>query len=190
MDKLSFLRGKDFYINDNIIIRNPTLGEIQEYGEEKFWQLVTTLNASSFDYRFQLDDVGLDYTEVEDFTVFCTIITSLPKEDTEILFGDLDFTKFNVVSSDGYDEILLYDADNDIRIDSIIYELIVKNIRDTYGLTRNYKVAGNKMARKFYMDEERKRLANEVDKEYESFLGDMISAMVNIEGFKYNYNTV
>lgn len=192
MDKMGLLAGSPYVINSHITVYHPTLGDIRNYGEHEYWQLVSMLTSTSYDVRFQLDDMGFDYEDIDDFTVFCMMARLYSPEDTRIVFGDLDLTQLSPVF-DGEDA-MLENADGTIRIDRIIYELIVKQLRDINGLKRNYKTAGNKKAREFHMKEERRWLEEaakrNAGKEPESTLTPLISALVNNGDFKYDYNTV
>lgn len=193
MDKMQMISGIPFEINQHIIVHHPTLGEIVRYGEENYWQLVCMLTSTSFDLRFQLDDLGLDYEDVDDFATFCMITPGMKPTETSILLGDLDLSQLKVCSDDNGD-ILLANEDHSIIIDRLIYQLFVDYLRKLHGLKRNYKVAGNKRARKFYMEEERKNLEEKLKKESsnenKSELEPLVGALVNNSNFKYDYETV
>lgn len=190
---MELLRGKPYKLNDKITIYQPTLGEIEEYGEIRYLQLVSNLTATSYDCRFQLDDMGIDYEDIDDFTMFCMMFKLFKIEDTKILFGDLDFQNFELMVKDE-SEIVIRDNENDINIDPIIYELIVSHLRQVHGLKRNYLKAGNKMAREFLLKEERRNLElqmqNKKNDDNDSQYAPLIVSMVNCAEFKYDYESV
>lgn len=193
MDKMSLLSGDPYVINSNITVKHPNLGSIRRYGEDRYWQLVSLITSTSYDLRFQLDDLGFDYEDIDDFTVFCMVAPGFPQEDTSIILGDLDLSQLKVeISDDG--DAYLSNEDESVIIDRVIYELIVKQIREINGLKRNYKIAGNKRARKFYMEEERKMLEQKAqqrsDDESTSNLEPLISSLINNSNFKYDYESV
>ena len=191
IDKLLLLLGDDYEINEHIKIKQPTLRDVANYREDKYWGLITTICATSFDLRFQLDDMGFDYEDVDDFTVFGLVAPGMSLEDTRILFGDFDFQKLKPILSE--EEIILVNEETGAVIDRIIYELIVGYIRNVHGLKRNYKVAGNKAARKFYMEEERRQLEEKAasnKNENKSMFASLISSMINVPGFNYNYSSI
>lgn len=190
IDKLSLLRHGTYKINEFVNIKLPSVGEIEEYGEQKYWRLVSNICSTSYDHRFMLDDNGIDYEDIDDFSMFCMVMPSLPIEDTKILFGDkLNFKEFKPMLYN--DEPILYNKKKDLVISDITYELIVRFLRDAHGFKRNYKIAGNKAARRYRMVEERKKLEKEmIENEYSSDLMPLISALVNCSDFKYDYNTV
>lgn len=190
IEKMMLLRGAPYEVNQHIVINHPTLEEIEKFGESKYWQLVSSLTASSFDFRFQLDDMGYDFEDIDDFTVFCMLVPTLSIEESSILFGELDFTKMQRDVSD--EEIVLRNKALGITIDKVHYELIVEFLRALHGLKRNYKTFGNKAARKFYMEDERRELEKRLaeKKSDESSYAPLISALVNCAEFKYDYRTV
>ena len=191
ISKLELLKGDKYKINGNIVINHPTLGEIEQFGEKQYWSIVSTLTASSYDFRFQLDDMGYDYDEIDDYTVFCGFAPTLSIDETGIFFGNLDFQKFTLQADDNGD-VLLVNCDG-IKIDKIIYELIVDYLRSIHHLKRNYKIAGNQRARHFFLVEERKKLEDKMKQEKnneQTILGDTISALVNCNDFKYDYSSI
>ena len=190
IEKLLLLRGEPYEVNQHISINHPTLEDIERYGESRYWQLISSLTASSFDFRFQLDDMGFDYEDIDDFTVFCMLSPTLSKEESYILFGDIDFTKFRR-DVDGEEKRLVND-ESGLVIDQVHYELIVEFLRTLHGLKRNYKTFGNTMARKFYMEDERRNLERKLNEKSddESSYAQLVSALVNCAEFKYDYRTV
>lgn len=192
MDKLTLLSGKPYEVNQYIQIKHPTLGEITTYGEQRYLNLICNLTATSYDYRFLLDDLGTYYEDIDDYTLFCKIAPSFEPEDTSILFGSLDLTKFELTVRNGK-EVILRDNERGINIDPVIYELIVSFLRDLHGLDRNYKVPGNRAAAMFYMEDERRELeekAKNFSPEKSSTYAPLISSLVNCADFKYDYETV
>lgn len=189
IDDIKMLRGDPYEVNQYITIRQPTLNEIVNYGANDYLSLVANLTATSYDYRFQLDDIGIDYEDVNDYTMFCMLTPLFSQKETETLFGNLDLSRFKVEYGDE-DTFTL--VNGKVVIDEIIYQLIVDYLRKTYGFKRNFIHCGNSMARKFHMEDERRMLeekAKESDS-YKSWLAPMVSALVNCSDFSYNYDTV
>ena len=76
--------------------------------------------------KVQLWEGGIDYTEIQPFQLFYTLLyKAFPIEKTSIIFGDLDFSKFQVRQKDEDGSIFLYQA---IPTGNI-YELIGSNIK-------------------------------------------------------------
>jgi hypothetical protein len=75
IDELKIYRGSDIPITDKIIVTQPTIGQIVDFGEKKYFQAVHSLTGVGADYKWQLwDYYGIDYTEIEDFELFKKLI--------------------------------------------------------------------------------------------------------------------
>ena len=71
VDDLKIYRGSDIRINDKIIITQPTIDQIIEFGEKRYFYAVHTLTGVGADFKWQLlDYFNKDYTEIEDFELF------------------------------------------------------------------------------------------------------------------------
>lgn len=194
-DELKIYGGKNYYINDDISIKQPKLGKIKKYGERKYFNMVHTLCSVGADLKWQLDDIGIDYTKISDYELFYSILSrSYSKEDTKILFGNvLDFSQMRIVLDDNIDEnvmIQVLDDGKQIRIDRFIYSSIVNVLRKMHKIKRNDEVPGNEMTRQILIDDAREEYEENRNKPSKSYLLPLISTMVNSEGFKRDDNTV
>lgn len=70
VDPLKLYRGSDIQITDKIYVVNPTIDEISEFGEERYFQSIHTICASGADLKWQLWDKGIDYTKIDDYDLF------------------------------------------------------------------------------------------------------------------------
>ena len=118
-DELKLYRGEDFLISKHIKIHQVTLGEICDYNEQDYFSLVYNFTATPQSLKVQLWDAGIDYTTITAYDTFCSFLCkAYSQEKTSILFGDLDFKKFDLVKKkDG--SIALYQSINgdDVIID-------------------------------------------------------------------------
>lgn len=77
VDELKIYRGSDIKITDKIIVTQPTIDQIIEFGEKKYFQAVHSLTGVGADFKWQLwDYFGIDYTTIEDFELFKLLIYS------------------------------------------------------------------------------------------------------------------
>lgn len=190
-DELQLYRGRDFFIKEGITIHQPTLGEIADYGEKQYWSLVYTLTSVGADMKFQLSEIGLDYTKIKDFQLFYGILCkNLSKEKTSILFGALDFSQFRLYQKKDSADVIMYDAQNNIDIDEYTYFVIAEVLRNIHGLKRNDQVPANESTKQILIDDARDEYNRSKNREYHSQLKNMISALINREGFKYNHSQV
>lgn len=75
IDELKIYRGSDIPITDKIVVIQPTLDQIIEFGEKKYFQTVHCLTGVGADFKWQLwDYFNTDYTEIDDFELFKKII--------------------------------------------------------------------------------------------------------------------
>ena len=75
IDELKIYRGSDIPITDKIIVIQPTIDQIIEFGEKRYFQTVQCLTGVGADFKWQLwDYFGIDYTTIEDFELFKKII--------------------------------------------------------------------------------------------------------------------
>lgn len=75
IDELKIYRGKDIYINDKIIVTQPTIEQIMDFGEKRYFHAVHTLTGVGADFKWQLlDYYNIDYTQIDDYDLFKTFI--------------------------------------------------------------------------------------------------------------------
>ena len=75
IDDLKIYRGSDIQITDKIIVTQPTIDQIIEFGEKRYFQTVYTLTGVGADFKWQLWDYhNIDYTKIDDFELFKLII--------------------------------------------------------------------------------------------------------------------
>lgn len=192
-DELALFRGEDYIIKQGIVIHQPTLDEICRYGEREYFTLIQLLTCVPADFKWQLDEAGVDYTTVNDFELFHTwLFPQLSSFDTSILFGDTDFSNFHAFVKDTQEsaDITLYNADKDITIDEFTYLLIVEIIRKIHGMKRNDELPGNETTKRILIEDAKEEYMRNKNREFHSQLLNHISAMINSQEFKYNYDTV
>lgn len=187
-DELKMYLGDDYVINDKIKIHQPTIGEIAEFGEERYFHAVHLICAIPSDMKSFLFDNGIDYMEIPDYDFFILMTRFLTKEDTSLLLGDLDLSKFVPCRLSENDETILYDQENDITIDRLIYGIMVGYIRKLHGIKPKIEKAYNQTTKRILIQLDRDRIKKNKDKPYESHLKEYISAMMRYPGFKYKKN--
>ena len=75
IDELKIYRGSDIPITNKIIVTQPTIDQIIEFGEKRYFQTVHCLTGVGADFKWQLwDYYGIDYTTIDDFELFKKII--------------------------------------------------------------------------------------------------------------------
>lgn len=190
-NSLKILRGDSFRISEFLSLRQPKLGEIAEYGDIQYYNMVSTLCATPTDLMVFLEDtVGVAYETCPEIVLFAIIIKSMPVETTKIIFGDLDLSKFSIsVGEDG--KTILKNPDGYV-ISEPMYQYIMMILRKMHGLKKNVKIPYNAAAKRYNLlqarraQERNKRRANN----NKDILLPIVCSLVNCSGFKYNYETV
>lgn len=186
MGVINLLYKREYPITDKIRIRIPTVGEVVEH-EEEYYQLVSALTAVPFDMMVQLDDIGVDFTKIDEYELFLVLFNGIRNNDTSLVFGDMSIRNFETVVNTKTDQVVLYDRENDIIIDQGIQNQIASTIRRINHLEKTIKKAGNDEARDYLIKRERMKMKRRKSRMQFSQLEQLIVAMVNTEQFKYGY---
>lgn len=182
----------EYAISDKIKIIIPKVRDLIK-DEASYYSNITLITATPYDMMVQLDDIGIDFTKIDDFELFCAIFNQLAESDTSLIFGDLNLTNFIPARINGSDEIILYDEINDITIDKTIYSQICEVLRLIHGYKRVDKRPANEEAKKFMIERARIKQKRERRKskiKTTTQLEDLIISLVNTTEFPYNYQSV
>lgn len=192
IQKPNLLKVRNYKVNDKISVHVPTVDEIFDFGDQKYYSIVQTLVATPFDLMVELDDIGIDYETITDYQLFILMMESIAvnEDDTSILFGDLNLKGFQEAVNPQNGEKVLWSKDNDIVIDQMIALEICNAIRKIHFWEAPIGRAGNAEAKRYLIERNRKKKNRLAKKPYKSFLESMIISLVNTEEFPYNYETV
>ena len=70
-DELNVYRGKEIKISNGITVIQPTIEQIADFGEQKYFNSVYTLTGVGADFKWQLHDYyNIDYTTIDDYDLF------------------------------------------------------------------------------------------------------------------------
>ena len=189
-DELKIYRGEDFIVSEYIKIHQATLGEITDYGEQDYYSMIYRLTSTPQSMKWQLWDSGVDYTKITPFELFYSLLYKLfPKEKTSIVFGDLDFCKFELMRREDDNSFFLQQIINDtvVRIDEFTYNIIMDYLRQSHFIYKDEKVPANESTKMILIEDDREEYERNKNKPYHSRLKNLVSTMVNSEGFKYNH---
>lgn len=182
----SLLYAHTYPINEAISVVVPTVGQIIE-NEAEYFRLVTAIVATPSDFMVQLDDAGVDFSEINSFDLFLLLFNEIKNSDTSLVFGNLDLSKFEVATNQQNGNLVLIDEENDIVIDRAIHGQICKVLRKINHLEDTNKRPGNEEAKKYMIERARIKQHRAARRPYHSQLEDLIIALVNTEQFKYGY---
>lgn len=187
IDELQLYFGDDFVINDSIRIRQPLIGDVIGYGEAEYFSMVHTFTAIPSDMKSQLWDMGLDWTEVEDFELFMMLAQTLTQDRTSILFGALDFSKLRPFRNNQNGDIVLADKETGIIVDKMIYLRMMSYLRKLHNITPKVEKAANKITKRVLIDEDRQKKMLAKDKPFKSYLLPLISSVKVKQGYTKDY---
>ena len=187
-NKKCLLNATSVEIVPNLFLRIPTVGEILE-DEDKYYGIVSSLTASPFQYMVQLDDMGIDYTQITDYQLFMMLFPIYAQSDLSLIFGDLDTSDFNVYVNQQDNSQVIYSPKNNIVIDELVYNDLANTIRKINLFEKVKSKPGNESARKYLLEKERKKQKRNAKKPKEPYLEKLVIALVNTSEFPYNYET-
>ena len=209
-DELKIYRGRDIQITPKIIVTQPTLDQIERFGEKRYFNAVHTLTAVGADLKWQLWDYGqIDYTKIEDYDLFIKFISqavaskkriykdlmenpeyeekrkAMSDEELDellinplqLILKDIDFADFAPYKSNKNNQIVLYNAKDDIKIDRLAYSQIVDVVRKIHGLKRNNQIPANERTKMDLIDDARDEAIMASRKPYKSVLKPLVSAL-------------
>lgn len=189
-DEMSLFFRRNIPLNQKITFTQPTIGDILDFGEARYFSVAKTLVTIPSDLKPELQDIGIDYEEISDFELFIMLSSSLHVEDTRLILGDLDLSKFKTCIDKTNDEIILYNEETDTVIDRRIHMFISKYVCKLHGFKPKVEHAANKFTKKILIEDDRSRKKMERKKPYKSVLLPMITSLINHPGFKYNSKTI
>ena len=242
-DELKVYRGEDFVVSKHIVLHQPTLDEVCDYGEREYYSMIYQLTSTPQSLKWQLWDMGIDYTKISAYELFYGMLYKMyPQEKTSIIFGDLDLTQFQLMQRKDDESKLLYqivytgdiyfnnelvyrfsnllDASRfvgceleelideltksnsyedyiftniqqeEVIIDEFTYNMITDYLRQVHLIQKDEKMPANESTKMVLIEDDRDEYLRNKNKEYHSQLKNLISSMVNCEGFKYNHAQV
>ena len=206
VDRLKLLRGKPIKISDLLTIYQPTIGEIEEVGEQKVFNTLWLMCSCAWDMPSAFADMGIDFMSVSDWEFFIQTIQSSSLELTRLVFGDLDFQKLRPMKlkkneDDTEPQIVLVNIEP-MQIGDIVYEPaqyifteqmyqeMIPYVREMIGFQHKGRKAKNKTTAQILVMDDRKQRARHKDEPYESMFHNGIISLVNTEEFPYTYETV
>lgn len=177
-------------VANDIVIYEPTIGDILTFGEKKFYANLNVFITNPTSNRVMLWDNGLDWNKLSDYDLFLMLYKSLKQENTQLIFGDIDFQKFiiNEIPSEDGKNFVLYNAEQNYLIDEKVYNTISAYLRTMFNIFPKVEKAKGRTTKEWMIMEDKQELEKHKDKPYRSNLLPLISACVNHPGFKYKTN--
>lgn len=207
IDELRIYRGKNIPINNKIQIKIPRLGQIEEFGERQYFAAVYNLTSVGADLKWQLWDMGIDYTKIEDYDLFIKLTSQLcssrkqiyraimenPEKfegqlgnidlndllvnPLELVLDGLDLADFSPFIVESTGQVVLYNQEKDITIDRMVYAQIVDVVRKLHGFKRNNQKPGNEQTKMDLIEDARDEARAAANRPYKSVLQPLVSTL-------------
>lgn len=189
MSTLNLLYKTSIPITDSISVVVPYVGDILE-DEDNYNDLISSLTAMPIDMMVPLDDIGIDFTQINAYDLFVLMFRGLQKLDTKLVFGDLDISKFEIFEDTDTGKFRIECPETGVFIDRAIHAKIATTLRSLHHIEKNRRRPANQEAKEYMLRRAREKMAKHRDRKETSQLESLIIAMVNTEQFKYNYEQV
>lgn len=184
------LYAREHKINDFISIKIPLVGDVLD-NEDLYFEIVCAIIGTPYDMMVQLDDIGIDFTKINDFELFCLTFSRLQDLDTSLVFGDLDLKGFHPAVNKQNGNVVLWNKSSGATIDLAIHREIAEFVRRMLHMERKVKRPGNEEARAYMIERARVKQKRMRRKHVaKSQIEDFIIALVNTSEFSYNFETV
>lgn len=190
-DPLKMYFREDYFVN-GIRIVQPTIGDILNMGESKFYSDLSPFLYNSTSIRVMLWDLPqrIDWCKVKDIEVFGMLkgLADTDNSAIRLLFPDyriehMQLIQFQEKDSDEL-KLCLYDEENEFVLKESEYMEIAEYIRTLLNIHPKVEKAKGKTAKKWMIDEDRMNIVQRKDKNTSTLL-PLISACINHPGFKY-----
>lgn len=194
MNELALYFGDDYRVNEYITLKNLKLDDIIRIGEDEYFSTIHLFTTIPSDIKsFLYDNFQIIWEDISDYECFLLLLwPQITSEKSEMLFDNLDFTKFQIAYNQNTEEPCLVQdtGENLVVFDSIAYEKISSMLRTMHGLSKKVERAGSKIVQKILIDEDRNKSKKNSSIEEHSSLLPLISSLVNCSDFKYGLNEI
>lgn len=188
-DEMSMLSGEKYKLNDDVFLCHPTIGDIRKIKEEPYFSNLNVLIGTPSQCKFQLADIGVDYALISDYEFFLMAYKELSDEVSQLFFDGIYLSQFEPYVN-RQNEIVLYHPEYKYKIDELEYIRMSEYFRVIHSREKVVEKYGNQKTKKYLIDRDRKRYERAKNKPPKSIMRPLISAMVNNNHFKYNYETI
>lgn len=184
----SLLYKTEHKINEHVSIRIPTIGEI--INDDDYFANIALIISTPYDMMAQLDSINIDFTQINDWDLFCLLFKQLQTKDLSLIFGDLNLKEFETAVNKQNGNVVLLNRRTGAVIDRAIHDQICRFLRKLLRLEKNEKKPANDEAKKFMIERAKRKLKRKMKQPEVSPLEQYIVALVNTSEFPYNYDSV
>lgn len=195
-DMLRMYFGKPYEIDlpsaDGVItIYVPSIKDIIDIGEERFYNTVNVFTTNTTQYRLPLSkaEPPIDWNEISDFDLFRSLYKQADPEVVKCLFGDLRLNEFEVFIKEKKSVILYHEAAK-IEINEEVYQHIAQYLRLVFHIQVEEKLTKDPVLKQMFLAKDQTALEiakkkKDKGKDEQGSIQPLVSACVNHPGFKY-----
>lgn len=198
-DKLQMFFGEPYVVDikdteGTIILAPPTIGDIIELGEKRFYATLNIFTSNTTTFRLQLWEQGIDWNEISDFELFLMLIRGADSEVYKTFLPNIDLSKFGIFQKQKPDEdtktTILYNIEDKIEINEEVYFHISQYLRNIFNIFPDEKMTKDRIMKKWFIAKDKRELKNmaikkKKERNNDSNLLPLVSACCNHPGFKY-----
>ena len=185
--------GDDYVINDKIVIHQPSIQNfIDAENESDIYNVIFPFISNTTGYRVQLWDMGIDWNKISNQELFSVLIKTIDYKYSKIIFGDIDFSTFNLYETQNGDEkvFTLYSSKMGLEIDEDVMNKMCKYIQFMFNsFPPEEEFTSSKTLKQELINNDRqKQLLRKKNTDDSQSLLSMISFYLNHPGCKYKKN--
>ena len=185
--------GEDYVINDKITIHQPSIQDfIDSNSESDIYKVITPFVSNTTAYRLQLWDMGIDWNKISNLELFSILIKSIDFNYSQLIFGDINFSTFNLYEKQNGDEkvLTLYSPEMDLEIDEVTMNKMCKYIQfmfSSYPPEEEF-TSSKTLKQELINNDKQKLLLRKKEGDGGQSLLSMIAFYLNHPGCKYKKN--
>ena len=185
--------GDDYVVNDRIIIHQPSIQDfIDADNESDIYHVIAPFTANTTGYRVQLWDMGIDWNKISNLELFSILIKTIDFKYSQLIFGDINFSTFNLYEKQNGDEkaLTLYSPEMDLEIDEVTMNKMCKYIQfmfSSYPPEEEF-TSSKTLKQELINNDKQKMLLRKKEGDGGQSLLSMIAFYLNHPGCKYKKN--
>lgn len=197
--RISLLGRRTYKVTDRITVNIPTVRMVRGENiedEDAFWREAGLFTMSPEDIPVELEDIGIDFTAVSEYSVFNLLYTIQRGDNADspdLLFSNVNLWRLSPRVNE--DKVEYVDENGDVVLNEVIYNRLSEVITLMVGRTKPKRHKfGNKYAKEHWLNSRRKhkeRAAKKQDGDKNgSMLDGIILRLVCNANFPYNFETI
>ena len=180
----SLLLAKKWWIDDNICMRVPTVGEVIEFGESEYFNAIYTLYATPYELMGQLDAMGIDFEKVSEFDLFCFAFLGMSEEVCAMVFDNICSKDYEIAPDpENHGNPMLKNKVTGAAMRAKDTERISAFLRKIQCVEKCTKKAGNSAMKKYLLEKARRKLKSAKKSKSDNVIEEMIVCLINTSEF-------